>query len=120
MVLVDTSVWINHLRDGLPGLEELLATGQVACHPFIIGEVACGHLINRVEILTALARLPSTPVVDHGEALFLLERYELMGRGIGWVDVHLIASALLSQLHIWTADKRFAQACEALRINHSL
>lgn len=106
MVLVDTSIWIDHLRIGNQRLETLLFDTEVACHPYIIGELACGNLKNRDEILDLLQALPSAPTIAPDEFLFFVDRHRLMGQGIGFVDVHLLASALLSDLLLWTGDKR--------------
>ena len=108
MILVDTSVWVEHLRRRNPGLTLLLNQGQVACHPFVIGEIALGTLKNRTEILDLLAELPLARVVRHEDALALVGRRALFGRGIGWVDVHLFASALVERLPLWTLDRRLA------------
>jgi predicted nucleic acid-binding protein len=106
MILVDTSVWVRHLRIGDTRLSALLNDAEVACHPFVIGELACGHLHNRGEILTLLQSLPQVPMIDDEEFLEVVERRHLDGRGIGFVDVHLLASALLSRLPLWTLDRR--------------
>ena len=116
MILVDTSVWVDHLRQGIPLLGDLLATGQVATHPFVIGELACGNLANRREILTLLASLPSVKVASHAEALHLIETHRLQGSGLGWIDVHLLSAALLSQVGLWTRDRRLQAARKALAI----
>lgn len=114
MILVDTSVWIEHLRRGNRSLADLLETGQVACHPFVIGEIALGSLRRRTEILGWLAELPTVQVARHEEALALVEQRGLAGKGIGWVDVHLVASALLESLPLWTLDRRLASLARDL------
>lgn len=106
MVLVDTSVWVAHLLEGNIGLEVLLNDGQVICHPFIIGELACGNLRNRAEILTFLQSLPLATLVEHEEVMRFIENNRLMGKGLGYIDAHLLASAVLSQVSLWTLDKR--------------
>ena len=116
MVLVDTSVWVDHLRRGLPLLENLLGSGQVASHPFIIGELACGGLIQRKKILGLLSVLPQVKTATHAEALRLVEMHALFNAGIGWVDVHLLASALLTDTPIWTKDLRLAAAARMLNL----
>lgn len=108
MVLVDTSVWIAHLRQGDQSLVELLVAGRVVCHPFVISEVACGSLHNRNEVLRLLTALPSAPMATHEEVLWLLESERLYSRGLGWIDVHLLASARLSNCVLWTLDKTLA------------
>lgn len=116
MVLVDTSVWIDHLTKGNGRLAQLLNEGMVMSHPFVIGELACGRLRNREEILGLLAALPQAPVADHDEVLRLIDRHSLFGRRLGWVDVHLLASTLLAASALWTLDKPLNQAASALRI----
>lgn len=110
MLLVDTSVWVDHLRSGNAELAELLDNAEVTCHPFIIGELACGNLENRQEILSLLAALPSAVQASHEEALAFLENRRLMGKGLGYIDLHLLASAALSQVPLWTLDKRLSRA----------
>jgi predicted nucleic acid-binding protein len=109
MILVDTSVWVSHFRDRNAELESLLNRGQVLCHPFIIGEIACGHLKNRQEILTLLKHLPTVDCAEHDEVLLILESNKLMGIGLGWVDMHLAASAKLTGVRVWTLDKKFSE-----------
>lgn len=115
MILVDTSIWASHFRSGNPRLETLLLTGEVACHPFIIGEIACGSLKNRQEILSLLKALPEATIADHNEVLHFIEQHQLIGMGLGYVDVHLLASALLSTVPLWTKDKDLKKA--ALRLD---
>ncbi|RJR21240.1 MAG: type II toxin-antitoxin system VapC family toxin [Desulfobacteraceae bacterium] len=116
MVLVDTSVWVKHLRDGEPVLEDLLKGGHVVCHLFIVGELACGNLKNRTEILGLLQTLPMAVLAEDGEVLRFIENNRLMGRGLGLIDMHLLASALLSGLQLWTLDKRLQQAALKLGV----
>jgi predicted nucleic acid-binding protein len=109
VILVDTSVWVEHLRSGNATLAGELDAGRVLVHPFVIGELACGTLRNRREVLDLLDRLPSAPTATQTEALDFLERRALMGRGIGFVDVHLLASAALAApARLWTRDRRLA------------
>jgi hypothetical protein len=105
MILVDTSVWISHLRKGNIKLEKLLNDGDVICHPFIVGELACGNLKNRSEILYHLQALPMAIKVEDEEVMKFIEYHRLMGKGLGYIDVHLLASALLTEVQIWTFDK---------------
>lgn len=114
MVLVDTSVWVDHLRRGNPALSESLSVAEVACHPFVVGELACGNLRNRSELLSLLQALPSTPEVAHGELLRFVERHRLMGQGLGLIDLHLLASARLAAIPLWTLDRRLREAAIAL------
>jgi predicted nucleic acid-binding protein len=117
MILVDTSVWVDHFRSGVPALAAELQKGRVLTHPFVIGELACGNLKNREEVLGLLGRLPATPVATHEEAMEFLERRGLMGRGIGFVDVHLLASAsLASSARLWTRDRRLAKVATETKI----
>ena len=108
MILVDTSVWVEHLRHGLPRLATLLQAGEVLIHPWVIGELACGNLRNRQQVLELLLGLPMATVASDTEVLLLIERELLMGRGIGYIDAHLLASARLSHCRLWTQDRRLA------------
>ncbi|MEW6324306.1 MAG: type II toxin-antitoxin system VapC family toxin [Nitrospirota bacterium] len=105
MVLADTSVWVAHLRRGETGLERLLSDGEVLCHPFIIGELACGQLSNRTEILSLLQSLPLAAQLEHEEVMPFIEDHRLAGKGLGYIDIHLLASARLSQASLWTLDQ---------------
>jgi predicted nucleic acid-binding protein len=119
VILVDTSVWIEHLRRGDAGLAQALGSGLVLCHPFVIGELACGHLRHREVFLDALDHLSPAPVASHHEALIFLDRHVLAGRGIGWVDVHLLASATLAgSAYLWTRDKRLAAVAKDLGLGY--
>jgi predicted nucleic acid-binding protein len=110
MVLVDTSVWVSHLRHGAIGLETLLNEGLVVCHPFIAGELACGNLLNRSEILVHLTALPQAIMVQHEEVMHFIEKHSLMGKGLGYIDIHLLASALLTRVSLWTLDQKLHEA----------
>src|SRR5436309_2959973 len=105
MILIDTSIWVNHFRHGVPSLVSLLARGEAMTHPFIIGELACGSLSHRREKLEMLARLPRTALAEHDEVLAMVEDERLMALGIGWIDAHLLASSLLSDAGVWTRDR---------------
>ena len=119
MILVDTSVWIHHLRHGDNQLAALLDAGQVLCHPFVIGELACGNLENRQDLLALLYRLPSSVSASDPEVLSFIEQRDLMGRGIGYIDAHLLASLYLSTpAQIWTRDKRLAAIARELSVAH--
>jgi predicted nucleic acid-binding protein len=113
-MLVDTSLWVDHFRRGDAELARLLERGEVECHPFIIGELACGNLRGRVQILTLLRELPQTPVVDHDEALAFVDNQKLTNSGLGWIDVHLLASARLGGTLLLSRDRRLAAV--ALRL----
>lgn len=116
MMLVDTSVWVAHLRAGHPRLAGLLEDGQVECHPFVIGELACGRLSRRAEILGLLAALPQVPIAGHDEVLHFVERHQLAGGGIGWIDAHLACSACLGGTGLWTLDRRLAAVAQRVGI----
>jgi predicted nucleic acid-binding protein len=115
-MLVDTSVWVDHLRRRNATLVGLLEQAQVWTHAFVVGELACGNLAQRNKVLSALVALPHAPVASHDEVLGFLETHHLMGRGLGWVDVHLLVSARLGRLPFWTLDKRLAAVVSALQL----
>ena len=96
MILVDTSVWVNHLGAGDQSLAALLNAGRVLAHPFMIGELALGALRQRAQILDDLSNLPQIGVAADAEVLKLIDRYALFDRGIGYIDVHLLAAVRLS------------------------
>jgi predicted nucleic acid-binding protein len=116
VILVDTSVWVEHLRAGSPRLEALLHDEQVLCHPFVVGELACGNLRRRGQILELLAALPEARRAEHHEVLHLLDSARLYGRGLGWVDLHLLASALISGCALWTLDRPLQKATTTMAI----
>lgn len=118
MILVDTSIWIDHLRAGSPPLTSLLETGIVVCHPFVIGELACGSLSNRSEILNLLQSLPQLPTATNDETLFFIEQHSLMGRGIGYIDIHLLASTAIRAARLWTRDKRLMNIAENMGLGY--
>jgi len=120
MVLVDTSIWVSHLRYGDAHLESLLKNVQVVGHPFIVGELACGKLRNRKEILSLLQALPSAPIVAQEELLYFIEQKSLVGIGIGFVDAHLLASAQLFNVPLWTSDRPLKEAAARLKLAHQL
>jgi predicted nucleic acid-binding protein len=116
LILVDTSVWVDHLRRGEPKLVALLDSARVGTHPFIIGEIACGNLANRPVVVALLKDLPRATVADNDEVLTYIERHRLHGTGIGYVDAHLLASVALSGgTSLWTRDKRLHKAAMTLR-----
>jgi len=119
MLLVDTSVWVNHFRHGDPQLAQSLEDGLVLMHPFILGEIACGNLQKRTQVLSDLQTLPLATSAENSEALLLAERHKLYGSGLSWIDVHLLASALLSHCRLWTLDARLARAATHLRLRYS-
>ena len=114
MILVDTSVWIDHLRRGEPELIRLLSQSQVLCHPMVVGEIACGNLKSRSVVLALLADLPGASVASEAEVLAFIQAQSLFGLGMGYVDVHLCASAKLNGVQLWTRDKRLQGVAERL------
>lgn len=105
MILVDTSIWIDHLRKGSEALMAILHDDLVCIHPWIVGELACGNLSNRSGVLELLGSLPSLTPASENEALHFIEKRQLMGKGIGYIDVHLLASSVIHGTHVWTRDK---------------
>ena len=95
----------------------MLNRDEVECHPFVVGELGCGHLRRRSEILALLQSLPSAPLATHDEVLAFVERHRFMGRGIGWIDAHLLASAALGHTLLWTRDRRLAQLAGELHLS---
>lgn len=114
MILVDTSVWVDHLRRGDAQLIGLLESNAVIMHPFVVGEIACGSLSDRALTLDLLLNLPAALVVEPDEALVYLDQHSLHGKGIGYVDVHLLASAAISGAKLWTRDKRLRVIAQGL------
>lgn len=112
MILVDTSIWIDHLRCGSPALATMLQSEVVCTHDFVIGELACGNLRNRAEILGLLQSLPRLSAATEDETLFFIEQQHVMGRGIGYIDAHLLAAAVIRDVPIWTKDKRLMAIAE--------
>jgi predicted nucleic acid-binding protein len=119
MILADTSIWVKHFRQDDPDLGQLLLDGQIVIHPFVIGEIACGNLRSRLKVLIDLRRLPSAMTADHEEVLGFLDQHRLFGKGITWVDAHLLASARLSGCRLWTLDQRLAAAATQLHLKYS-
>jgi len=106
MILADTSVWVEHFRRGHSGLRKLLEEGEIAMHPFIYGELACGNLPERIRTLSLLAALPWLALANDAAVLYAIDLRKWSGRGIGWIDAHLLTSALLTQMPLWTLDRR--------------
>ncbi len=120
MILVDTSIWIDHLHHFEPSLAAALHGSTVIQHPMVIGELALGSLRDRVTFLELLANLPGILVATHGEVMHLVEERHLHGRGLSFVDAHLLASTLLtSGARLWTRDKRLLKTADALGIAYS-
>lgn len=116
MILVDTSIWIDHGRRRHDRLAEWLTEGLVLGHPFVQGELACGQMARRGEVLSLLEQLPPAALVPHRDMLQFVDRHRLMGQGLGWIDLHLLASALVSHAMLATRDARLARAASALRV----
>ena len=118
MVLVDTSIWVHHFRNSLPSLQALLLENAVVCHPFLIGEIACGQLKHRSEILRLMSALPQAKELQHDEVLYFIEQHRLIGLGASFIDMHLLASAVLTHVPLWTLDKVLATASEKLQVHY--
>lgn len=119
MILVDTSIWIDHLRAGQASLAQMLETSLVCIHPMVIGELACGNLGNRDEVLRLLQDLPGVAVASDQEVLFLIEKHRLMGRGIGYIDAHLLTAGLMHPARLWTRDRRLVEIAHELGIAYA-
>lgn len=118
MILVDTSVWIDHLRKSDEHLQFLLYEDEVVCHSLVIGELVCGNLKNRRKIISLLQSLPMALQVEFDEYLYFIERHKLYGKGIGFIDIHLLASAKMTQARLWTLDKRLKSAAVEIEIDY--
>ena len=117
MILVDASIWIDHLRHGVPTLSRLLEGKQVLTHAFVIGELALGNVPNRPSLLAELRKLPHAVAATNEEAVALIDPYALSGRGIGFVDLHLVAATLLTPgASLWTRDRRLRVVAEGIGI----
>ena len=120
MILVDTSVWVDHLRSAEPHLQGLLKAGQVLMHAMVLGEICCGSLPNRRAVLQNLGDLPAIHESDHGEVMSMIEEKSLMSRGIGFIDVHLLCSVVdQGGTHLWTRDGRLQQIAVELGVAYS-
>ncbi|RMH51987.1 MAG: PIN domain-containing protein [Zetaproteobacteria bacterium] len=118
MILVDTSVWVDYLRRGDEELRQLLESGRVCTHPFVIGEIACGNLVHRATVLELLNGLPAVRVVSDSDILSFIEDHGLMGRGIGYIDIHLLAAVVSgASIRLWTRDKRLHALAESLGVS---
>jgi predicted nucleic acid-binding protein len=105
MILLDTSVWVDHLRRSDSLVVKVLESGQAATHAFVIGELACGNLKSRAQVIDLLQALPQMALATDDEVLYFIEKHKLMGRGIGYVDAHLLAAAAIGRSLLWTRDK---------------
>jgi predicted nucleic acid-binding protein len=117
MILVDTSVWVDHLRKSDVRLGELLNTGKVLCHPFVIGELALGMLKNRAMVIASLQDLPQAEVAELSEIMQFIDQAPLYGRGVGFIDAHLLASARLTGCLLWTRDARLKGVAAAMGLS---
>jgi len=117
MILADSSVWIDHISNPIPLMEDLLEHIDLVIHPFVIGEISCGSLRFRRKTLDFLNNLPKVTVANHDEVVELIEKRRLMNKGIGWIDAHLLASTILSEELLWTRDKRLRAAAISLGIH---
>jgi len=115
-VLVDTSVWIDHFRKARSDLRAYLEAGEVVCHPFVLGELACGTIRKRDDVLSLLAALAQASVADHAEVMHLVEAHRLMGTGLGWIDAHLLASTQLDGEALWTLDGPLKRAARIVGV----
>ncbi len=116
MILPDTNIWIDHIRKSDPLLVAGIESRNVLVHPYVIGEVGLGSFQNREEIVEQLGLLPSAVVASHSDVMRFIACNELAGTGIGYVDCHLLASALIDGRHVWTRDKRLARQAQRLGI----
>lgn len=116
MILADTSVWIAHLRDGSDDSKRALEADEVLGHPHVVGELACGNLRNRDDILEYLRALPAATVATEDEVLACIERNRLYGTGLGYTDVHLLASAMLTPTQLWTLDVALGREAKRLHV----
>jgi hypothetical protein len=115
-MLVDTSVWIDHFRRSQPALMAALDQGDVQCHEFVLGELACGSLPRRNEVLTLMQTLPRIVTVSHDEAMALVAERRLWARGLGWIDVNLLAAVLVGGARLWTLDRRLRKVAHDLGV----
>jgi hypothetical protein len=116
-MLVDTSIWVEYFHEGRRDLAKLLEGGSIRTHPLVIGELACGRFRDRRAVFNLLNQLPSLEPVSHDEAHMFLEQHGLSGHGLGWIDVHLLASARLGGARVWTRDRDFAAAARRLGLH---
>jgi predicted nucleic acid-binding protein len=120
LILVDTSIWIDHIRSSNRRLVALLDAEQVNVHPWVTGELACGNLADRTNTLYLLRALPQVQVASEDEVLFFIDKHRIAGKGIGYLDMHLLAAAALGNLKIWTRDKRLSQIASFLGLNAAI
>jgi predicted nucleic acid-binding protein len=116
MVLVDTSVWIDHFHKTNIRLTGLLEESFVLIHPYIVGELACGNIKNREEILKLLQSLPQIKVTNHNEIIYFIEKNKLYGKGLGYIDIHLLASCIIDNAKLYTRDKKLINIAKELKL----
>jgi predicted nucleic acid-binding protein len=117
MILVDTSIWIEHIRKPNSRLIGLLEAELVSMHPWVVGELACGNLANRANTLYLLGSLPRVAVATDDEVLFFIDKHSISGRGVGYLDMHLLSAAALGNQKIWTRDGRLSEVASSLGLN---
>ena len=120
MILADTSVWIDHFRTENKLLSRLLLQGAIVLHEFILGELAIGNFKNRKEILSLLDSIPKLSKLTHDEFIYFLEQHSFYGKGVGFVDIHLLGSTKLAGVKIWTLDKKLLKLAKSLNLNYEL
>ena len=116
MILVDTSIWVDHLRKSNRDLVYLLEQSQVLVHPWIIGELVCGNLANRKDLLMLFSSMPAVRVVSDVEVFELIEARRLFGKAVGWVDMHLLAAAIIEDIKLWTGDNKLKRIAASLGV----
>jgi predicted nucleic acid-binding protein len=117
MILADTSIWVDHIRTSNRHLIGLLEAGLVRMHPWVVGELACGNLADRAQRLYLLRSLPQVQVPSDDEVLFFIEKHSIAGKGVGYIDMHLLAAAALGNLKLWTRDRRLNEVATLLGTN---
>lgn len=116
MVLADTSIWIDHWRHWNGRVANLLDQNSLVVHPFVLGEIALGRIADRADVLADLSELAIPTVAEQAEVVALIERRSLWGRGIGWVDAHILTSSLIDHIPLWTLDRRLARVAQELGV----
>ena len=116
MILADTSVWVEHLRNERELLQGLTAAGEVLMHPLVLGELSCGHLPDRRQTLAQFGRLPQCPTLGDAEVLRFLERRRLAGSGLNYIDVHLLAAAAVTSTRLWAFDRKLRAEAQAMNL----
>ena len=120
MILVDTSIWVDHIRRSNSRLIALLDADLVCMHPWVLGEIACGNLADRANRLYLLASLPLVSIATDDEVLFFIEKHKVYGKGVGYLDMHLLAAVALGALQLWTRDRRLNEVASLLGLSVSI